>query len=200
MDMLKIRRKRNATGSVAEFTAVVPVFALFILIPMMNVGAVALRTTFITVAARDAVHKAIKARSFETDLPGAPSAKSIAQAVAVALANLAREPLATPLLPPSPTPASWSHPRRWKATSPGWAARTSAIWCHIRNISPLMSNLMKNHTTFDVRGFYRGGFRHLTARVTRHTSQASWWEAFFRRRMTEGTNSRGINTGSSSTA
>lgn len=87
MDMLKIRRKRKATGSVAEFTAVVPVFALFILIPMMNLGAVALRTTFITVAARDAVHKAIKARSFETDLPGAPSARSIARTVAVARAQ-----------------------------------------------------------------------------------------------------------------
>ena len=79
--------KRKATGSVVEFTAIVPVFALFILIPMMDLGTVSLRTTFITVAARDAVHKAIKARSFEADLNGSPSAKTMAGDIAKARAE-----------------------------------------------------------------------------------------------------------------
>lgn len=80
---MKSKKHRNTKGSTVEFTAIVPVFALFILVPMLNLGTVTLRTTFITLAARDAVHRAIKAHSFEADIAGEPSAKTIARTAAI---------------------------------------------------------------------------------------------------------------------
>lgn len=80
--MHRIKNRTNSRGNtLAETPAIIFVLVLGVFFPMVVLGSITLRATFLSVTAKDAAHAAAKAKTFQTGEAEKPSAIDIANSV-----------------------------------------------------------------------------------------------------------------------
>src|SRR5579883_241255 len=77
---MKQRRKRQSTGAtqLPEGPLFIWIVFFFLFLPLLDFGAICLRSSFLYMAVHNAARNAAKSRSFLNDLSGTPSATNMA--------------------------------------------------------------------------------------------------------------------------